>query len=77
MNNSIIQTLTNKVLELVMIEIGKADMRENIKTKIIDPLLLVIYKQLYPYIYGFLAMIFLMFVMLVVLVIFFIVYLKK
>jgi len=78
MNSStIIQTLTNKVIELVMIELGKADMRANIQNKIIHPLLFMIYKQLYPYIYGFCAIIFLMFIMLVVLIIFFIMYLKK
>ena len=77
MTNEIIKTITNRVLELVMVEIGKTDMQENIRSKIIHPLLFMIYKQLYPYIYGFLAVIFLMFIMLVVLVVFFIIYLKK
>jgi hypothetical protein len=77
MTSEIIKSITNRVLELVMVEIGQADMQENIRNKIIHPLLFMIYKQLYPYIYGFLAVIFLMFVMLVVLVVFFIIYLKR
>lgn len=77
MTNEIIKLLTNRVLELVMMEIGKADMQENIRNKVIHPLLFMVYKQLYPYLYGFLAIIFMMFIMLVALVVFFIIYLKK
>jgi hypothetical protein len=77
MSSEVIKIITNKVLELVMVEINKADMQENIRSNVIHPLLFMIYKQLYPYIYGFLGVIFLMFVMLVALLVFFIVYLKK
>lgn len=76
-NGDVIKLITNRVLDLIMIEINKADMRENIKNKIIHPLLYMIYCQLYPYIYTFIIIILLMFVILIVILIFFILYLKK
>ena len=75
--NNLIKTLTNRVLDLVMLEIGKSEMQDQIKTKVIHPLLFMIYQQMYPYIYVFIAVISLMFIMLIVLLIFFIVWLKK
>jgi hypothetical protein len=76
-DRDIIKTLTNKVLELVMIELNKHDMRILIKDKIVHPLLYLIYCQLYPYIYTIVIIILLMFVILIVLLVFFIIYLKK
>jgi hypothetical protein len=61
-NGEIIKLITNRVLDLIMIEINKDDMQENIKKRIIHPLLYMLYCQLYPYIYT---------------LIFFILYLKK
>ena len=75
--NALIGVLTNKVLDLVMVEINKTSTQDQIKTKIVHPLLFMLYKQLYPYLYGFIAVILLMFVMLVVLLVFFIIYLKR
>ncbi len=74
---SIVRAITNKLLDLVIVEIQKTEIQHNIKAKIIDPLLVMIFKQLYPYIYGVLALVFLIFVSLVVLVVFFVMYMKK
>ncbi len=76
-SSDIIKNLTNKVLELIVIEIGKDEMKNNIEKKIINPLMFMIYKQLYPYIYTIIIVIVLMFVMLICLLVFFIIYLKK
>jgi hypothetical protein len=75
--NDIIKNLTNKVLELVIVELNKNEMKQNIATKIIHPLLYMIYSQLYPYIYTIIIIILLMFLILVVLLVFFIIYLRK
>lgn len=76
-NFELIKVISNRVLDLIMGEINKDDMKVNIKKKIIDPLLYLLYCQLYPYIYTFVIIILLMFVILIVLLIFFIIYLKK
>lgn len=76
-SQNLIKNLTNRVLDLVVLEIGKAEMQDQIKTKVIHPLLFMIYQQLYPYIYVFIAVIFLMFIMLIILLVFFIVWLRK
>lgn len=76
-NGEIIKMLTNRVLDLIMIEINKDDMKENIKKKIVNPLMYMIYSQLCPYIYTFITVILLMFVILIVILVFFIFYLKK
>lgn len=77
MSNDLVKALTNRVLELVMLEINKSSTQDHIKTKIVHPLLFMIYKQLYPYLYAFITIILLMFIMLVVLLVYFIIYLKK
>jgi hypothetical protein len=76
-SGDVIKLITNRVLDLIMIEINKDDMKENIKNKIIHPLLYMIYSQLYPYIYTFIIIIILMFAILITILIFFILYLKK
>ena len=43
---------------------SKDDMKETIKTKVIHPLLYMVYCQLYPYIYSILIVIILMFLIL-------------
>ena len=73
----IIKLITNKVLDLVMIELNTDDMKANIKNKIIHPLLYMIYCQLYPYIYTFIIVFVLMFAILITILVFFILYLKK
>lgn len=78
-NNSsdLAKALTNKCLELIMAEINKTEMQESIRVKLVNPLMLMIYKQLYPYIFTFIIVMFLMFVMIIILLIFFLTYLRK
>lgn len=76
-DGGVIKIIVNKLLDLIMIEINNAEMKENIQKKIIHPLLYMIYSQLYPYIYTFIIIIILMFLILISLLICFIVYLKK
>lgn len=75
--NVYVKQITNRIFDLVIDEINKDEMKEAIKIKIIHPLMVMIYKQLYPYIYTFLAVIFLMFIMLIFLIVSFIIYLRK
>jgi hypothetical protein len=77
MRNELVSTITNKVLELVIVEISRDDMKETIKAKVIHPLLYMVYCQLYPYIFTILIIIILMFLILLTLLVVFIVYLKK
>jgi len=72
-NNKIVKMVTNKLLELLILEISKSDMKHTIKTKLIHPLLYLLYCQLYPYLYAFVIVLILMFIMLVVIMIFFII----
>lgn len=76
-NNDLIKILTNKVLDLVIIEVTRPEMKDVIKNKLVHPLLTVIYLQLYPYLYSFIILIVLMFLMLILILIFFLNYLKK
>lgn len=50
-----VQKLTNKLIDMVINEINKDDMRIVIRKKILNPLLQLIYIELSPYIYGFLV----------------------
>ena len=76
-DGGVIKIIVNKLLDLIMIEINNAEMKDNIQKKIIHPLLYMIYSQLYPYIYTFIIIIILMFLILISLLICFIIYLKK
>lgn len=76
-NNDVIKLITNKLLELIVIDINKPLMKENIKKKLIYPLLYLLYYQFYPYIYSFIIILVLIFVILILLLIFCILYLKK
>lgn len=76
-NNDLIKILTNKVLDLVILEVTKPEMKEIIKDKVVNPLCYVIYLQLYPYLYSFIILIVLMFFMLILILIFFLMYLRK
>lgn len=75
--NNLVGVLSNKLLEMIIIEINKSDMQHKIQTKLIHPLMYLLYKQLYPYIYAFIIIIFLMFVMLIALLVAFFMYLKR
>lgn len=76
-NNTLVGTVTNKILEMLMIEINKPEMQCKIKNSIINPLMYLIYKQLYPYLYAFVILIFLMFIMLIALLVCFFIYLRR
>lgn len=76
-NNDLVKLVTNKVVDMIMVELNKDEMKKNIHEKIIHPLMYMIYKQLYPYIYAFIIVIFLMFIILICLLVIFIIYLRK
>ena len=76
-SNNLVGALTNRILEMIIIEINKTDMQFKIQNSIINPLMFLIYKQLYPYLYAFIILIFLMFIMLIALLICFFIYLRK
>ena len=76
--NELVRIVTNKVLDLVILEINKNEMKELITTKIIHPLLNIIFSQLYPYIIVFIVSFVLILLMLIfVLILCLILYLKK
>lgn len=75
--NNLVGVLTNKLLEMVIVEINKSDMQQKIQTKLVHPLMYLLYRQLYPYLYAFIIIIFLMFIMLITLLIAFFMYLKR
>jgi len=77
MSNEIIQQITNRVLDLVIIEINKTEMKQTIQTRVIHPLMEMIFKQLYPYIYTLVIVVFLMFIMLIVMLTTLLMYLRK
>lgn len=76
-DGGVIKIIINRLLDLIMIEINNAEMKDNIQKKIVYPLLYMIYCQLYPYIYTFIIIIILMFLILITILICFILYLKK
>jgi hypothetical protein len=76
-NNTLIGTLTNRLLELIIIEINKSDMQVKIKKQVINPLMYMLYQQLYPYIYAFVIIICLILFMVITLVISFFLFLKR
>lgn len=76
-NNTLVWSLTNKLVDMIIAEINKKEMQCKIEDKIIHPVMDMIYKQLYPYIYTFVIIIVLMFLMLITLSISFFIYLRK
>jgi hypothetical protein len=76
-SSNLIGALTNKMLEMIILEINKTDMQCKIQNSIINPLMYLLYKQLYPYLYAFIILMFLMFIMLIALLICFFIYLRK
>lgn len=74
---SLVGGLTNRLVEMMMMEIQKPDMKTKIQDQIIHPVMAMIYKQLYPYIYTFIIVFFLIFFMLCALLVCFFIYLKK
>lgn len=76
-NSNLVGALTNKILEMIIMEINKTDMQYKIQKSIINPLMYMLYKQLYPYLYAFIILMFLMFIMLIALLICFFIYLRK
>lgn len=76
-NCSMVSTITNKLIGMIITEIQKPEMQNQIQSHIINPVIFIIYKQLYPYIYGFVVVVALMFIMLLALLICFILHMKK
>lgn len=74
---SLSKMVANKLLDTIVAELNKAEMKETIRNKIVVPLMTMIYKQLYPYIYTFVIMVALMFVMVVGLLVAFLIHLRK
>jgi len=64
-------------MDVLMEEMTKDQMKVTIQEKVISPMIVLLYKQLYPYIYTIVIVIFLMFIMLIVLLVSFIIYLRK
>ena len=76
--NDLVKIITNKVLDLVILEINKNEMKVVITNKIIHPLMNLIYSQLYPYIIALVVSFVLILLILVfVLIICIIMFLKK
>jgi len=48
--NTAIKLITTKVVNMVVSEMNKADMQAVIRRKIINPVINMIYRELYPYI---------------------------
>lgn len=73
----LVKVITNKVLDLIVVEINKDEMKDTIKNKVIHPMLYMIYCQIYPYIFTVVIIILLMFIILIILLVFFLLYLRK
>lgn len=55
MNNNIsyqnlVRTITQKIITVIIDEVNKDDMQKMIKTKVITPVIQLMYRDLYPYI---------------------------
>jgi hypothetical protein len=49
---NVVKKLTNRVIDMIVIEMNNEEMRDTIKKKILNPLLGMIYVEVYPYVYG-------------------------
>jgi hypothetical protein len=49
--DDIIRRLANRFLDMLHQEISNMEMRHSIKKKLVDPLLSLIYSEIYPYMY--------------------------
>lgn len=76
-HHTLVGTLTNKLLEMIILEINRNEMQLKIKKQIINPLMHMLYQQLYPYIYAFVIIICLILFMVITLVICFFLFLRK
>lgn len=73
----IVNQVTNKLLDMIVVEINKDDMKETIRLRVVHPLLEMIFKQLYPYIFTLVIVIVLMFAMLIVMLVMILTYLRR
>ena len=48
--NELARSITNKLMSLVVAEIQTAEMQKSIKDHIVQPVIHLLYKELYPYI---------------------------
>ena len=56
-NNVLVKFLTGKIVKMVGEEIKKEETQKLVRENVILPIIHVIYKELYPYIYGFITVI--------------------
>lgn len=50
--NSVVKQLTNKIVNMITIEINKKETQVLVKEKIIIPIINMIYREIYPYVLG-------------------------
>lgn len=58
----VMREMTNRVLSMVAAEMDKPEMKETVRTKLLTPLLQMIYDEVAPYLYGLVITIFLILV---------------
>lgn len=76
-SHGIVHQLMNKIVDMLIVEINKNEMQDTIRTRVVHPLLEMIFKQLYPYIFTLVLVVSLMFVMLIVMLVTLLMYLRK
>lgn len=76
--NKAIKLMTSKVVNMIVNEMNKSDMQDIIRQKIINPVINMMYTQLYPYIIALIATICIILLMSVMTFVFFLLfYFKK
>lgn len=50
--DNIVKKITNRFIDMIVEEMNNDDMRNTIRRKLINPLLSLIYVEVYPYVYG-------------------------
>ena len=73
-SNSVVNTLTSKVFNMIANEINKDDMQLIIKQKIITPVINMIYAELHPYIICLIATVSVILILSLLTFLFFIIY---
>lgn len=57
--SDVLRTLTNRLLDTFISEMDKDELRDTIRTKLINPILRLLYTEMYPYIFALILTIFL------------------
>lgn len=58
-NDTMLRKLTNRFLDMIVLEMNNEEMKDTIRSKLITPLLHMIFTEIYPYIYGLFITVFL------------------